>query len=144
MESALASHVAVGIRIADLREKMAAAMTNCEWELLTGQIHNRITGSLYSLILHLEGYSTIGTLEDNPLAARLRWLIPHGRHLLFYTRQYVYRLLPVLRGEGGLDTVVESLDREFEVMSGIRVRVAITGSSVHLPLSTIVACYDIV
>ena len=142
--SALVSQIAVGIRVADLRLRSDAAMTSHEWELLTGQIHNQITGSLYSLMLHLEGYSAIATREVNPLADRLARLLPHGRHLLFYTRQYVYRLLPVLRGEGGLDTVVESLGREFESMSGIRVRVAITGSFVPLPLSTIVACYDII
>lgn len=144
LESALTSQIAVGIRIAGLREKTSTAMTNYEWELLTGQIHNQITGSMYSLMLHLEGYSTIAAREVNPLADRLAWLLPHGRHLLFYTRQYVYRLLPVLRGEGGLDTVVESLGREFESMSGIRVRVAVTGSLAPLPLSTVVACYDII
>ena len=144
LESALARQIAVGVKIAGLREKTSAVMTSYEWELLTGQIHNRITGSLYSLILHLEGYSTIATRENNPLADRLAWLLPHGRHFLFYTRQYVYRLLSVLRGECGLDTVVESLAREFEDMSGIRARVAITSSSMNLPLATIVACYDII
>ena len=141
---ALVGQIAVGIRIADLRRRTDSAMTHHEWELLTGQIHDRITSSLYSLMLHLGAYSTAGEREDNPLAGRLSKLLPHGRHLLFYTRQYVYRLLPVLRGEGGLDMVVRELGREFKSISGMDVRVSIAASDVRQQLSVIVACYDII
>ena len=141
---ALVGQIAVGVRVANLRRATDAAMTNREWELLTGQIHDRITSSLYSLTLHLESYSTAAERESNPLAKRLTWILPHGRHLLFYTRQYVYRLLPLLRGEGDLDMVVRNLGREFESVSGVSVEVSVTSSERRLPMSAIVACYDLI
>ena len=141
---ALVGQIAVGIRVADLRRATDSAMTYREWEGLTGQIHDRITGSLYALLLHLGACATAAEREDNPMAERLAWLLPHSRHLLFYTRQYLYRLLPVLRGAGGLDTVVTELAREFQSISGMDVPVSMSGSSTRLPLSTIVACYDII
>ena len=141
---ALVGQIAVGIKVADLRRATDAAMTNREWELLTGQIHDRITSSLYSLTLHLETYATVAGREANPLAERLTRLLPHGRHLLFYTRQYVYRLLPLLRGEDDLDMVVRNLGREFESVSGVGVEVSVTGSERRLPMSAVVACYDLI
>ena len=141
---ALVGQIAVGIRVADLRRATDAAMTSREWELLTGQIHDRITGSLYALLLHLGACATDAEREDNPMAERLAWLLPHNRHLLFYTRQYLYRLLPVLRGDGDLETLVTELGREFHSISGMDVPVSVAGSSTRLPLSSIVACYDII
>ena len=141
---ALVGQIAVGIRVADLRQATDSAMTYREWETLTGQIHDRVTGSLYALLLHLGACATAAEREDNPMAERLAWLLPHSRHLLFYTRQYLYRLLPVLRGEGGLDTVVTELAREFQSISGMDVPVSVSGSRARLPLSAIVACYDII
>ena len=94
---ALVGQIAVGIRVADLRRATDSAMTYGEWEGLTGQVHDRITGSLYALLLHLGACATAAEREDSPMAERLAWLLPHNRHLLFYTRQYLYRLLPVLR-----------------------------------------------
>ena len=140
----LVSQIAVGIRVAELLGRADAAMSGREWEALTGRIHDRITDSLYSLVLHIEAYSTLAERDANPLAGRLGTLVPHGRHVLFDTREYLYRLLPVLRGEGGLDAVVRSLAVDFERFSGIGVRMSVTGTGTRLPPSSIVACYDII
>ena len=144
LESALTSQIAVGIRTAGLRERTDAAMSGHEWELLTGRIHDRITSSLYAQVLHLGAYSKMAERENNPMAERLAWLLPHVRHLLFYTRQYVYRLLPLMRGERGLDAVFRHVARDFETMSGVDVRVSLSGPVGRLPLPGIVTCYDMV
>ena len=141
---ALVGQIAVGIRVADLRRAADTAMTYREWEALTGRIHDRITGSMYALLLHLGACASAAEREDSPIAQRLTWLLPHSRHLLFYTKQYLYRLLPVLRGEGGLEMVVRSLAREFESISKMDVRLSVSDSDFRLPMSTIVACYDII
>ena len=65
--------------------------------------------------------------EDNPMAERLAWLLPHGRLLLFDTRQYVYRLLPMMRGERGLEYVLRHVAREFERLSRVRVELSVSG-----------------
>ncbi len=54
---ALVSKIAVGIRIADLRQRAEVVMTNYEWELLTRQIHDRISGSMHFVMLHLDADS---------------------------------------------------------------------------------------
>ena len=144
MGAALTSQIAVGIRIADLQQRAAGPTTNREWETLTRRIHDRITGSLYSLMLHIEAYSVMAERDSNPLAGRLSWLVPHGRHLLFDTRQYLYHLLPVLRGEGGLGDVLRSLAGDFERFSGIDVQLSVSGTGAQLPLSGVIACYDII
>ena len=140
--SALVSQIAVGIRVADLRLRSDAAMTSYEWELLTGRIHDRITSSMYALVLHLESYARVAEREANPLAGRLSRLHPHGRHLLFYTRQYVYRLLPLMRGEIGLDYVLRHLARDFERLSGVHVQATVTGAGRPQSMSAVAVCYD--
>lgn len=140
----LVSQIAVGIRVAELRRRTDAAMSGREWEWLTGRIHERITYSLWSVALHIEAYAELAGRDANPLAGRLAALVPHGRYTLFDTREYLYRLLPVLRGEGGVDTVVRSLAVDFGRFSGIGVRVSVSGAGTRLSLPEVVACYDIV
>ena len=139
---ALVGQIAVGIRVADLRRRSDAAMTSSEWGLLSGRIHDRISSSMYALVLHLEATATRASREANPLAERLAWLHPHGRHLLFDTRQYVYRLLPLMRGEVGLDYVLRHLAREFEHLSGVRVQASVSGAHELRSMSAIAICYD--
>lgn len=139
---ALVGQIAVGIRVAELRRRSDAAMTDREWELLSGRIHDRITSTMYALVLHLEAYAARAEREANPLAERLAWLHPHGRHLLFYTRQYVYRLLPLMRGEVGLDYVLRHLAGDFERLSGVRVQASISGADGRQSMSSVAICFD--
>ena len=140
--SALVGQIAVGIRVSDLRRRSDAAMSSPEWDLLSGRIHDRITSSTYAMVLHLESYARIAEREANPLAERLAWLHPHARHLLFYTRQYVYRLLPLMRGEVGLDYVLRHSARDFERLSGVRVQASVSGADRPRSMSAVAICYD--
>ena len=139
---ALVGQIAVGIRVANLRQRTDQTMSSLEWEMLTSRIHDRISSSMYALVLHLETYARVAEREANPMAERLTWLHPHGRHLLFYTRQYMYRLLPLMRGEGTLDYSLRHLAIEFERLSGVGVQLTVSGADRLLPMSTIVAFYD--
>ena len=143
LDRALVSQIAVGIKIARLRQRATDSRTPYEWELLTRQIHDRITGSMYSLLLSLEAYAEKAVRQDNPLAPDMNRLIPPTRALFLDTRQYLYRLLPVLREEEGLDTVVRNLAAEFEGVSGIECDVSVSDNVPRLPLPVIVGCYDI-
>ena len=140
--SALVGQIAVGIRVADLRHRSDAAMTGHEWESLSGRIHDRITNSMYAMVLHLESYARIAERETNPLAERLAWLQPHVRHLLFYIRQYVYRLLPLMRGEVGLDYALRHSAIDFERLSGVRVRATVSEAYRSRSMPAVAICYD--
>ena len=139
----LVSQIAVGIRIARLRQRATDMRTPYEWELLTRQIHDRITGSMYSLMLSLQACADIARMNDNPLAPQLSRLVAPTRALFLDTRQYLYYLLPALREDAGPDTVVRNLAAEFEGVSGIRTDVSVSDDLPRLPLSVVVGCYDI-
>ena len=47
----LVGHIAVGIQVARLRQRLDNAASQQEWERITRQIHDRISSSLYSLML---------------------------------------------------------------------------------------------
>ncbi len=143
LDQTLVSQIAVGIRIARLRQRATDVRTPYEWELLTRQIHDRITGSMYSLMLSLQACDDIASRNDNPLAPRLSRLVPPTRVLFLDTRQYLYYLLPALREDTGPETVVRNLAAEFEGVSGIRADVSVSDDLPRLPLSVVVGCYDI-
>ena len=65
--------------------------------------------------------------EDNPLAEKLTGLVSPSRSLLLETRQYLYHLLPVLRGHGRFDTALEKIAVEFGEATGIPVRLTVEG-----------------
>ena len=142
LDQTLVSQIAVGIRIAQLRQRATDAMTPIEWELLTRKIHDRITGSMYSLMLSLQACADIARLNDNPLAPQLSRLVAPTRALFLDTRQYLYYLLPALREDAGPDMVVRNLAAEFEGVSGIRTDVSVSDDLPRLPLSVVVGCYD--
>ena len=139
----LVSQIAVGIRIARLRQSATDVRTPHEWELLTRQIHDRITGSMYSLMLSLQACSDIATRSDNPLAPRLSRLVPPTRALFLDMRQYLNYLLPALRENAGPGTVMRNLAAEFEGVTGIRTDVSVSDALPRLPLPVMVGCYDI-
>ena len=143
LDQTLVSQIAVGIRIARLRQRATDVRTPYEWELLTRQIHDRITGSMYSLMLSLQACDDIASRNDNPLAPRLSRLVPPTRALFLDTRQYLYYLLPALREDAGPETVVRNLAAEFEGVSGIRTDVSVSDDLPRLPLPVVIGCYDI-
>ena len=130
----LAGHIAIGIQVARLRQRLDYAATPHEWDRLTRQIHDGISGSIYSLLLHLETYSELARDEDSSLSEGIDGLLPPTRQLLIDARQYMYHLLPALRGESGLDRIVESLMAEFERVSGIEVSMSLSGSASGLDI----------
>ena len=132
--NALIGQIAVGVRVADLRRRAEYARSHQEWELLTGQIHSGITGSIHALSLLIEAYADTARREDNPLADRLTGLVSPSRQLLLETRQYLYHILPVLRGHGEFDTALEKIAEEFEAATGIPVILTIEGDrNVYAP-----------
>ena len=142
LDQTLVSQIAVGIRIARLRQRATDVRTPHEWELLTRQIHDRITGSMYSLMLSLQACAEIARLNDNPLAPRLSRLVAPTRAIFLDTRQYLYYLLPALREDAGPETVVRNLAAEFEGISGIRTDVSVSSDLPRLALPIMVGCYD--
>lgn len=139
----LVGHIAVGIQVARLRQRLESAATPAEWERITHQIHDRISSSLYSLMMYLETYAEQARMEGSPVHRRLESMIPSFSQLLIDTRHYMYHLLPALRGERGLAQVVDSMVAEFENASGIPVRLGIGGSSAHVPITTTMGLYHI-
>ena len=137
----LASHIAVGIQVARLRQRLGRAATQDELESITRQIHDRISSSLFSLMMQLETHVEQVKLEGSPVYRRLESIMPSFAQLLIETRQYMYQLLPALRGQIGLDALVDSMVAEFERASEIPVRPTIEGSAAHVPLTTTVGLY---
>ena len=128
------SQIAVGIRITDLRRKSNLAESAEEWEDITGRIQDGIADSMYSLRLLIEAYADTAAREGNPLSGRLTDLVTPTRQLLIDTRQYLYHLLPVLRGRYDIDDALESMVREFGQIAGIPVRLKVSGDgSAHAP-----------
>ena len=125
--NALAGQIAVGIQIARLRQGLTDAATSEEWDAITREIHDGISGSVYGLKLHLETYAESARREGNPLTRRLEDLVPPANELLLDTRSYIYHLLPALRGESCLFTLVENLVWEFEKVSDIPVHLSFSG-----------------
>ena len=140
---ALVGHIAVGIQVARLRQRLESAATQHESQRITRQIHDRISSSLYSLMLYLETYAEQARLEGSPVHRRLESLIPSFAQLLIETRHYMYHLLPALRGESGLDALVDSMVAEFERASGIPVRLTIGGSAAHVPMTATMGLYHV-
>ena len=140
---ALVGQIAVGIQVARLRQRLDHAATSHEWERITRQIHDRISSSLYSLMMYLETYAEQARLEGSPFHQRLEGMIPSVAQLLIETRHYMYHLLPALRGESGLDEVVDSMVAEFERASEIPVRLSIGGSAANVPMATTIGFYHI-
>ena len=140
---ALVGHIAVGIQVARLRQRLESAATQHESQRITRQIHDRISSSLYSLMMYLETYAEQARLEGSPVHRRLESLIPSFAQLLIETRHYMYHLLPALRGESGLDALVDSMVAEFERASGIPVRLSIGGSAAHVPMTATMGLYHI-
>ena len=58
-------------------------------------------------------------------------------------RRYMHHVHPALRGESGLDRVVESFVAEFERTTGIPVSLSISGSTSQVNVSKIVGLYRI-
>ena len=139
----LAGHIAVGIQVARLRQRLDNASTQQEWERVTRQIHDRISSSLYSLMLYLETHAEQARLEGSPVYRRLEGMIPSFTQLMIETRQYMYHFLPALRGEIGLDRVVDSMVAEFERTSEIPVRLTIGGSAANIPTVTTMGIYQV-
>ncbi len=140
---ALVGHIAVGIQVARLRNRLDHAATQQEWEQFTRQIHDRIASSLYSVMMHLETYAEQAGREGSPFQRRLEGMVPSFVQLLIETRHYMYHLLPALRGEIGLDRVVDSMVAEFERASEIPVRLSIGGSAANVPMSTTIGVYHL-
>ena len=140
---ALVGHIAVGIQVARLRQRLDHAATQQEWDRITREIHDRISSSLYSLMMYLETYAEQARLEGSPVHRRLESMIPSFAQLLIEVRHYMYHLLPALRGERGLDAVVDSMVAEFERASEIPVHLTIGGSAAHVPIKTTVGLYQI-
>ena len=143
LANALAGHIAVGIQVARLRQRVDYAATQVEWDRTTRQIHDGISGSIYSLLLQLETYTVLAESENNSLAVRLGDLLTPTRQLMIDARHYMYHLLPALRGERGLDRVVESLVAEFERTTEIPVRLSISGSASQIDVSRVVGFYHL-
>ena len=139
----LVGHIAVGIEVARLRQRQESAATQHEWEQITRQVHDRISSSLYSLMMYLETYAEQAKLEGSPVHRRLESMMTSFSQLLIDTRHYMYHLLPALRGERGLDQVVDSIVAEFQNASGIPVRLSIGGSAAHIPITTTIGLYHI-
>ena len=140
---ALVGHIAVGIQVARLRQLLESAATRAEWQRVNRQIHDRISSSLYSLMLYLETYAEQARLEGSPAHQRLESLLPLFAQLLIETRQYMYHLLPALRGESELGAVVDGMVAEFERASKIRVRLTIGGSAPHVPTTATIGLCNI-
>ena len=141
--NALVGHIAVGIQVARLRQRLDRAVTDQEWERITRQIHDRISSSLFSLMLYLETYAEQAKQDGSPLHRRLDDMITPFSQLLIETRQYMYHLLPALRGEMGLDMVVDSMIAEFERTSEIPVQLTIGGSAASVPAAATAGLYRI-
>ena len=124
---ALVGQIAIGIQISRLRRRLTDAATSEEWDSLTREIHDGISGSMYGLKLHLETYAEQARREDNPLTRHLEDLVPPANELLLDTRSYIYHLLPALRGESRLFTLVENLSWEFEKVSEMPVSLSFSG-----------------
>ena len=137
----LAGHIAIGIQVARLRQRLDYAATPHEWDRITRQIHDGVSGSIYSLLLHLETYSDLARNEGSPFSEGINSLLTPTRQLLIDARHYMYHLLPALRGESGLDRVVESLMAEFERASGIQVNVTLSGSAPGLDILDVLGFY---
>ena len=143
---AIVGHIAVGIQIARLRRRLTDAATSEEWDRLTREIHDGISGSMYGLKLHLETYAEQARREGNPLSRRLEDLVPPTNGLLLDTRSYIYHLLPALRGESGLFTLVENLAWEFEKVSDVPVCLSFSGDRAdggRVPASVVVGMYHV-
>ena len=140
---ALVGHIAVGIQVARLRQRLESAATQQEWQQINRQIHDRISSSLYSLMLYLETYAEQARQEGSPVHRRLEGLIPSFAQLLIETRQYMYHLLPALRGESELGAVVDGMVAEFERSSEIRARLTIGGSAAHVPVTATIGLCNI-
>ena len=140
---ALVGHIAVGIQVARLRQRLESAATQYESQRITRQIHDRISSSLYSLMLYLETYAEQARQEGSPVHRRLEGLIPSFAQLLIETRQYMYHLLPALRGESELGAVVDGMVAEFERSSEIRARLTIGGSAAHVPVTATIGLCNI-
>ena len=140
---ALVGHIAVGIQIAHLRQRLTDVATPEEWDRITRQIHDGISGSMYGLMLHLETYAEQARREGNPLSERLEDLVPHAKELLLDTRHYIFHLLPALRGESGLFSVVESLAREFEKVAGIPVYLSAAGDDARASAPVVAGLYHV-
>ena len=138
---ALEGHIAVGIQVARLRQRLGHAATPQEWELITRRIHDRISSSFYSFMMQLETHVEQIRPEGSPLTLRLESIVPTFAQLLIETRHYMYQLLPALRGQIGVDAMVDSMVAEFEKASEIPVRLTIGGSAAHVPIATTVGLY---
>ena len=144
--SVLAGQIAVGVQIARLRQRLTDAATSEEWDAITREIHDGISRSMYGLKLHLETYADSARLEGNPLARRLEDLVPSTNELLLDTRSYIYYLLPALRGEICLFTLVESVSWEFEKVSEIPVSLSFSGDREkdgRVPAPIVVGIYHV-
>ena len=140
---ALAGHIAIGIQIAHLRQRLTDAATPEEWDRITREIHDGISGSIYGLMLHLETYADLARREGNPLSGSLEELLPPAKELLLDTRQYIFHLLPALRGESSLFKVVESLVWEFEKIAEMPVHLSTSGNDARVPAPVVAGLYHV-
>ena len=143
---ALVGQIAVGVQIARLRRRLTDAATSEEWDAITRQIHDGISGSMYGLMLHLETHAESARREGNPFSRRLEDLVPPAKELLLDTRHYIYHLLPALRGESCVFTLVENLAWEFEKVSEIPVGLSFSGDRAdggRVPPPVVVGLYHV-
>ena len=139
----LAGQIALAVQIARLQGRLSDVATSDEWEQTTREIHAGISSSMYALRPHLDTYAALARRENNPLEQRLGELVMPTKQLLLDTRLYLYYLLPVLRGDGDLKTVVEGQAREFERIAGIPVHLSTSGSLNALPIWVIAGFYNV-
>lgn len=143
LAEALANQVAIGIQNARLQRQQVELAAQEERNRIAREIHDGIAQSMYALSLSLETCADLAEREKGPLRERLQKLVPLAKQTLLETRHYIYDLKPLLSGESSLASVAENQVKEFQMVSGIPVKLEIKGAPYQVPVSAGTGFYRI-
>jgi signal transduction histidine kinase len=127
------------VRLQREREELAALE---ERSRIAREIHDGIAQPIYMLTLNLEKAAEL-TSGDSKLGQRLGRLVGLAKEALLEVRHYIFDLKPLLSGDIGLASMVESQIREFSTVSGLPARLEVEGDEPKVPLAAGSSLYRI-
>jgi NarL family two-component system sensor histidine kinase LiaS len=127
------------VRLQREREELAALE---ERSRIAREIHDGIAQSIYMLTLNLEKAAEL-TSGDSKLGQRLGRLVGLAKEALLEVRHYIFDLKPLLSGDIGLASTIESQIREFSTVSGLPARLEVEGDEPKVSLAAGSSLYRI-
>jgi signal transduction histidine kinase len=139
---AVAEQLSLGMTKISLSRQKEELAAQEERSRIAREIHDGIAQSIYMLSLNLEKAAEAAR-DDARLGERLGRLVGLAKEALLEVRHYIFDLKPLLSGDAGLSSTIDSQIQEFSAVSGLPVELKVEGVERKVPLAVGSSLYRI-